>query len=371
LTSGLVLIYVLGRLVAPLPWGRKAKIALGLGLALLSQYHLGLRMLGLIFAAEWPWPVLAGVSWLFLTFTLLLPLLLARDLGRLVWGLARRAWLPRPTGREAAAVAGLALLLAAYGLYEAVIPPMVTRQEVFLANLPPEWDGLTIVQISDLHASPLLTGPRVQRVVELANAEKPNLIVLTGDIIDGSVARRARDVAPLRDLRATHGVYGCPGNHEYYSGYQDWMAALADLGLVMLRNSHLRLEKNDRPLVLAGVTDEAARRYHLPGPDFQAALAGSPREATRILLAHRPDLAPAAALAGFDLQLSGHTHGGQLSILKPLTGLRNGGFVSGWYNLGALQLYTSAGAGLWNGFPIRLGVPSEIVSLVVRSGRPK
>jgi predicted MPP superfamily phosphohydrolase len=135
----------------------------------------------------------------------------------------------------------------------------------------------------------------------------------------------------------------------------------------MLLNSHVVLEIRGQKLVVAGVTDMVAERFSLPGPDLAQALAGAPKDAARILLDHRPGNAPANAGAGVDLQLSGHTHGGQIVGINQLVARFNQGFLYGWYQVGAMRLYVSSGAGLWNGFPVRLGVPAEIARVVLRS----
>lgn len=179
-------------------------------------------------------------------------------------------------------------------------------------------------------------------------------------------AARAESVAELRRLRARHGVLACAGNHEYYSGFKAWTEIFSDLGMSMLLNSHQVLGIRGQELVLVGVTDPVASRFNLPEPDLAAALAGTPDGAVRILLDHRPGNAARNARNRMDLQLSGHTHGGHAPGLSTVVPLFNKGYVRGWYRVAGMPLYVSSGAGLWNGFPLRVGVPSEIALIALR-----
>jgi len=237
---------------------------------------------------------------------------------------------------------------------------------VSIAGLPAGFDGYRVLQLTDIHASRLLTGDWVRRVVEESNALKPDLIVITGDLIDGSVEARRDDARPLADLQAPDGVIAITGNHEYYAQYQDWMQAFRALHMQVLENSHLQVRRGDAALTIAGVTDPVAARYGLPLPDLEAALAGADPGAPVILLDHRPRNAREAAARGVKLQLSGHTHGGQIIGMDQLVKRANGGYVSGRYEVDGMTLYVSNGAGLWAGFPARIGVPSEITLVTLR-----
>ena len=188
------------------------------------------------------------------------------------------------------------------------------------------------------------------------------------DLVDGLPAARAESAAELRRLRARHGVLACAGNHEYYSGFKAWTEIFSDLGITMLLNGHQVLGIRGRELVLAGVTDPVAARFGLPEPDLATALAGAPDRTARILLDHRPGNAPRNARQDVDLQLSGHTHGGHAPGLNALVALFNHGYVRGWYRVEGMPLYVSSGAGLWNGFPLRVDVPSEIALITLRRG---
>lgn len=366
-------VYVIGRLVPALLWPVEAKWLFALFLLLVSQQHLVTKtFFGTLASPELPFPVLAVLGWLFGALLLLFGFLLLKDAGtlllfvfgkllgqRLIPGVSATVW----TTLFLASAFGLAAL----GVWQAVRVPDVRSVEITLDRLPAELDGLHVVQLSDLHASRLLRGAWLRAVVDKTNALSPDLILITGDLVDGTPANRAADVAPLHDLKARLGVLAIPGNHEYYSNFTAWMTAFDRLGLRVLRNEHVVLTEHGRSLVVAGTTDRNAERFGLPVPDIGAALAGAPREAVTLLMAHQPKGAAGNAAAGVDLQLSGHTHGGQIAGMHYIVRAANEGFVSGLYRVGSMQLYVSNGTGLWNGLPVRLGRPSEITDIVLRS----
>jgi predicted MPP superfamily phosphohydrolase len=371
--TGIVCFYVVVRLVPSLPWPLAGKCFAALLVLVASQVHLANRLLfGNLSSPEVPFSVVAVLGGLFGALILLAVFLLLKDVGAIllfVLGKAtgvRLAW-PIPAAQWSGGLAAAALILSAIGVWQAVRVPDVRTVEIALDRLPAELDGLRVVQLTDLHASRLLQAPWQRAVVDKANALDPDLILITGDLVDGTPANRAADVAPLRDLKARLGVLAIPGNHEYYSNYLAWMAAFDKLGLRMLRNEHVVIRKNGRELVVAGTTDRNAARFDLPMPDIKAALAGAPKDAAVLLMAHQPRGAAANAEAGVDLQLSGHTHGGQIAGLHYIVQAANEGFVSGLYRVGAMTLHVSNGTGLWNGFPVRLGRPSEITLIVLRS----
>ena len=315
--------------------------------------------------------MLAALGWLFGTLILLAAFLFLKDVGLIACLVLRKAGCPLNLPFSVSQWNGLfglfALLLSAIGVWQSVRVPDVRTVEIALARLPAELDGLRVVQLSDLHASRLLQAPWVRAVVEKTNALNPDLILITGDLIDGTPESRAADVLPLQDLWARQGVFAIPGNHEYYASNPQWLSAFGDLGMRMLLNEHVVINEKGRNLVVAGITDRAAERTAAPMPDLQAALDGTPKDTPIILMAHRPDSARANADAGVDLQLSGHTHGGQVLGLHYIAQYVNDGLVSGLCRIGDMQLYVSNGTGLWNGFPVRLGRPAEITQFVLRA----
>ncbi|MEG3000552.1 MAG: metallophosphoesterase [Comamonas sp.] len=274
--------------------------------------------------------------------------------------------------------AGLALLVSAYGVLQALKVPEVRTQEITLPRLPAELDGLRVAVIADIHASPVNNARYVQAIVERTQAAQPDLIVLPGDMVDGDVATQAANIAPLAQLQAPHGVWFAPGNHEYYSGYNAWAKEFRRIGLHYLENRTEKLNIRGRTLAVSGLGDPAYGRLSnqndnpavaegLP-PDIAAVQQQAQGADVHLLLAHQPKPARDYAQHGVDLQIAGHTHGGHIRGLDQLLiAPANNGFVRGLYDVGPMQLFVSSGAGLWAGFAVRLGVPSAIDLLVLRS----
>ncbi|NIJ30711.1 hypothetical protein FHT00_002682 [Sphingomonas insulae] len=360
---------VLARWLWPLPLPLWIKIPAGLAMLAASQFHLWSRLSsGSVFAPEFPRGIVILFNWAFGALVLLAVLQLALDLGALVTMLVRQAAVQEPAALRYA-VAALAAVAAAIGVGNAVRVPPVVDVQVAVRDLPPALDGYRIIQLTDLHISRLFTARWAQAVVERANAAGGDLIVVTGDFIDGSVAMRRDDVAPLRRLRAPDGVYAIPGNHEYFFSYAAWMQALSDMGFRLLPNAHAVIARDDARLVIAGVTDLSAPGVGEAAPELALALRGAPADAPIVLLDHQPRRARDAAARGVALQLSGHTHGGMIVGLDRLVARGNAGFVSGRYDVGGMTLYVSNGTGLWPGFALRLGVPSEITRITLTRAR--
>jgi hypothetical protein len=264
---------------------------------------------------------------------------------------------------SAAAVPLLAALASLIGFVNARRRARIVDVEVPLANLPEALHGFTIAQISDIHVGSTIKRSYVDAIVDAVNQLGADMIAVTGDLVDGSVRDLAPHTAPLARLAAKHGAYLVTGNHEYYSGEPAWTAEFRRLGLRVLKNEHVVLNHHGAAVVVAGVTDYSA---HLFDPaqrsDPGVALAGAPAGAgAKLLLAHQPRTAPAASAAGFDLQLSGHTHGGQFWPWNLFVRLQQP-FTAGLHRLNHLWVYVSRGTGYW-GPPTRLGVPSEITLL--------
>lgn len=329
---------------------------------------------GSFFAPRLPRVVLLGLEALYAALIILFLLLALRGLLGLALWLVHRAGLWSGFSLSAPwlwpALASLALGTASWGVWESVKVPEVRQRTVKIAALPEPLRGLRIVQLSDLHIGPILGRAWLEAVVSRVNAQKPDLIVLTGDYVDGHVAELARELEPLAELHAPLGVFAVTGNHEYYWGSEQWQKAISGLGLKFLENSHAALPVDGATLVLAGLPDAVAERFGLPGPNLEAALAGAPERAgsVRVLLAHQPRLA-SEYLKSVDLQLSGHTHGGHMFFLQPLIAAFNNGFVRGLYELGEGWLLLNPGTGLWGGFSCRVGVPSEISCITLEAAR--
>jgi predicted MPP superfamily phosphohydrolase len=261
---------------------------------------------------------------------------------------------------SALAVTLLGFLITLLGFSNARRTAAVIRVDVPIAGLPPALQGFRIAQISDIHVGPTIRRDYLRRIVDAVNRLKPDMVAITGDLVDGSVRELAPHVAPLAQLASRHGSYFVTGNHEYYSGAHAWIAELRRLGIQVLLNAHVVLRHDGALAVVAGVTDYSAGHFdpsHRSDP--RAAIAGAPAEAgVRVLLAHQPRSAAAAADAGFDLQLSGHTHGGQFMPWNLFVKMQQP-FVAGLHRLRQLWVYTSRGTGYW-GPPKRFGAPSEI-----------
>jgi predicted MPP superfamily phosphohydrolase len=270
--------------------------------------------------------------------------------------------LARIVTASALAVPALTALLTLIGYANARRVARVRDVEIPIASLPPALAGFTIAQITDVHVGPTIERDHVDAVVDAVNALDADLVAITGDLVDGSVPELSHHTAPLGRIVARHGVYFVTGNHEYYSGVQPWIAELRRLGIRVLLNEHVVVEHEGERVVVAGVTDVSAHHF-VPAhrSDPQKAIAGAPADAVKLLLAHQPRSAPAASSAGFDLQLSGHTHGGQFLPWNFFVRFQQP-FTAGLARLGRLWVYTSRGTGYW-GPPKRLGAPSEITRL--------
>lgn len=269
--------------------------------------------------------------------------------------------------RRASAAAGPRYSGAMRALLARSVRPRVVDVPITLARLPPALDGFTIAQLTDVHIGPTVSAGFVADVVARVNELRPDLIAITGDLVDGRAATYARAAEPLAELRARHGIHYVTGNHEYYWGVDAWLPILRDLGLQVLRNRRVTIERGGAAFDLAGIDDHEAGRWHGHGPDLDAALAGRDPERAVVLLAHQPRQVRVARRHGVDLQLSGHTHGGQIWPWHGAVRLQQGGLLAGHYRLERTQLYVSRGTGYW-GPPLRVGAPAEITRLTLRSG---
>ncbi|MGV2865959.1 metallophosphoesterase [Achromobacter sp. AGC39] len=307
-------------------------------------------------------------------FSSLFVLTVIRDAALLVtWGVAwlANADLPWPDVRRYSAwgVAGLALAGTLVGFYNARSRARVVDVDVPIEGLPQDLDGFTIVQISDVHVGPTIKKRYVQAIVDGVNELLPDMVAITGDVVDGSVEHLSDQASPLGTLRSPYGVYLVTGNHEYYSGATAWIAEFRRMGLRVLLNEHAVIHPSGLPVVVAGVTDYSAGAFDpQQRSNPKAALAGAPPDAcARILLAHQPRSAAAAQPLGYHLQLSGHTHGGQFFPWGFFVRFQQP-YTAGLHRLGKMWVYTSRGTGYW-GPPKRLGAPSEITRLRLRVAR--
>ncbi len=275
---------------------------------------------------------------------------------------ARRGFLANALNLGVLAVSGA---MAGLGYSQAVQDPDLEEHEVPVEGLDPALDGFTIVQISDVHVGPTVRGPVLERVVAAINALEPDLVAVTGDLVDGQVSGIGPHIRALADLRATHGAFFVTGNHEYYSGWEPWAKLVQSLGVEVLLDEHRVLDHAGAALIVGGVTDHSAARTqpdHLG--DAVLAFDGAPA-GFRLLLAHQPRSYELALEAAVDLQISGHTHGGQYFPFTALIHLAQP-FSQGLHRVAdRMWLYVNRGTTYW-GPPIRLGAPQEITKLVLR-----
>lgn len=368
--------YVALRLVAPRGlgrFGRAAAYSLAAVLAGASPLVFFASMFQAPYDAIYRW-----VAWIYIgAFSIVFALILARDV---VYGAlllsdrvrtrrgksalvpaspARRRFLLNATGNAAL---GISAGVSAYGVYAARRAPRVVEVEVPIAGLPSAFDGYHIVQLSDVHVGETIGKDFILPIVEQVTSLAPDLIALTGDLVDGSVDQLRADISPFAYLRAPDGVLCITGNHEYYSGAEAWCERFRELGLTVLVNQHMVVERGRARLLFAGVTDVREGKS-VPGhrSDPKAALAGAPPHDVRILLAHQPRSAYAAAPLGYKLQLSGHTHGGQFFPWNLLVGLVQP-ISRGLGKIDGMWVYVNRGTCYW-GPPNRTGVAAEITSL--------
>jgi len=353
----------------PVPWRAVATVALGaLAVGMPLAMFLGRRVPSVGRALAGP-----AFLWMGLMF-LLLVTMAGADLVRFVASLVRRAneGPLDPSRRVVAArlAAGTAAALSgglgAVAWRAARGPVAVKRVEVALSRLPQAHDGLRIVQLTDVHVGSLIGRAFVEDVVRRTNALQPDVVAITGDLVDGSVAELGNAVAPLADLRARHGVFFVTGNHEYFSGAEPWLVELERLGVRVLRNERVSIGAGDDAFDLAGVEDHSSERYGGAPHDEAMARAFGGRDPGRevVLLAHQPRSFRAAARFGVGLQLSGHTHGGQMWPFGLIVRLSQP-FLAGLHREGDSQIYVSRGTGYW-GPPMRLGAPAEITEVILK-----
>jgi len=276
---------------------------------------------------------------------------------------SRRSFLKQSLGVGIIGITGTA---SAFGYYNARKGPSIIKQDIYLNNLPPKFENFTIAQISDLHVGPTIKRPYVEDVLNKISQINPDLIALTGDLVDGSVEYIRSDFEPIKDMIANYGTFFVTGNHEYYSGVDQWLDEIDRLGVINLINDQKIISKGDEIISLAGITDYRAHQIkpsHKSNP-FEA-IKSVPKKVKKIMLAHQPNSIYDVHKAGVDLQLSGHTHGGQFWPFTYPTKFANA-YLAGHYNHDGTQIYVNRGTGYW-GPPLRLGVQSEITLIQLKN----
>jgi len=360
--------YIGWRLLADMPFG-VAGVVLTTLILIVSA---GLIPLALVARQVKRQPLSDRLAWAGLLamgfFSSLFVFTFLRDVSLLLGSAIDGIWLHGNTlqqfrGFSAAAVPLLAALSTLVGLLNARRLARVKSVDVPIADLPASLYGFTIVQITDIHIGPTIKRRHLDAIVDAVNDLDADMIAVTGDLVDGSVRHLSEHTQPMARLTARHGAYFVTGNHEYYSGAVGWIAELRRLGLRVLMNEHVVLQHDGAHVVVAGVTDFSAHHFDpAQRSDPAAAIAGAPADAgVKLLLAHQPRSAFAAAPAGFDLQLSGHTHGGQFLPWNFFVRLQQP-FTAGLHREGDMWVYINRGTGYW-GPPMRFGVPPEITRI--------
>lgn len=309
---------------------------------------------------------LVTASWLGLWWILVVVLALTDGAAAVLASVSPLAF---PPGASAGAKALVSLAFVAVaagsGARSALREPGVRSVEIRLRRWPAALDGYRVVQLSDVHVGRVIRRRFVADMVRRVNALSPDLVAITGDLVDGSVAELGSEVEPLAELVARDGAYFVTGNHEYFSGADAWVARLRALGIRVLRNERVRIGTGGAGFELAGVDDPHGALVGGGGEDLARALGGRDPRSALVLLAHQPRTFHRAAGFGIDLQLSGHTHGGQIWPFGAVVRMTTP-YVRGHHREGEAQLYVSRGTGFW-GPPLRLFAPAEITEIVVRA----
>jgi predicted MPP superfamily phosphohydrolase len=258
------------------------------------------------------------------------------------------------------------LVASGISVFNYLSKPIVTKIKFSLNSLPKIFNGYRIVQISDLHVGQLMTKSKLKEIVELVNELNPDLIAITGDLVDGSLELLSKEITPIKDLKAKDGVYFVTGNHEYYNGVEEWVKEIKSLGVNVLNNENTKILNGSDSFYLVGINDFDAKRFGEKfAPNLSKALSGINNNENVVLLAHQPLAVKEAAEFGVDLVLSGHTHGGQIWPFNYLVSLQQK-FLKGFYQYKNTKLYVNQGTGCW-GPPMRLGSENEITEITLES----
>lgn len=357
----------------PQRWRRRLKIALIALLACIPLSFVIARVVDNHLSRYFVFPVYVWLGVMVVLFFTLLPIDAVRGIHGLVRRVARRGpAVADPERRRffarviAGTVSGTTLAATVGGIWHGLGTLVIRRVEVPLPKLPKAFDGFTIAQLTDVHLGPMRQAEWMAEVVRRTNALSPDLVAITGDLVDGSVAQLRDDVAPLTALKAAHGVYFVTGNHEYFVDVDGWLKHLSSLGIRVLRNERVTIRRGGAVFDLAGIDDHEGKRFAKGhGADVPKAMKGRDPTRASVLLAHQPRVADEAAAHDIGLVLSGHTHGGQILLWRYLVYLQQP-YVDGLHNHKGTRIYVSSGTGFW-GPPMRLGSTAEIALITLRA----
>ena len=360
--------------VKPMKFSRRTSLILSFViLAALSKFAFYAVVGGHGFNPDLPAGLIWFCGWIYAAAILLTGFAFVCVLGDGVLRRCRHSVCLRTKRIRTALLAVAAAAVSLWGVYEGVCIPSVHRVEIFYKDLPPAFDGYRIVHLSDLHCSTAARRGRFERIVARVNALEPDLIAITGDFVDGTPEERKGDLEPISRLKAKDGVWGCTGNHEAYWNWYGWASLFNDWGVHILSETVIYpksvIRRGNSSIALGGLQDPAFFKGTDHLSSASAAFRNAPPGAFRILLFHRPLTEEiATAEADVRLQLSGHTHGGAVPLLRLLVSFVNEGHVRGLYEFAPGRfLHVSPGTGQWAGFPLRLFNSAEITEIVLRS----
>ncbi len=366
LAALIITAFIIWRGILPLNMRKPGKLILSAVTFIFAMKFQLIRLFGgpMFFAPDVPGWLLLVSGWCYGTVFIFFFVLLATEIIRL---LLRFCWCRIPQKKcniQNIWLLGAVLVLSTAGVIQSTALPQIREVELSFPGLPPQASGMKAAVLTDLHADRLTGAARMAQIVQMTNALEPDVIFILGDFVDGKVEKQGDALRPLSKLRAPLGVYAVPGNHEYLSGFDEWIPFISRQGVDFLLNRHIRLPGG---IVVAGITDHAAKRWDMEMPDIDKALHGTGAGDFKILLSHRPWPIFGEAGQKIDLQLSGHTHGGMMYGLDMLVALFNGGYVSGLYEKNGAKLYISDGTSIWNGFPLRLGHSHELTIIELKA----
>ena len=316
---------------------------------------------------DMPYSVTLITSFIFNFIIVALFILLVKDVAYILWKILARS--PFPGHYASLFVFSIALVATLYGTYEGLRVPDVNRHTVTIPGLGQDLDGMKIAVLVDIHSDALTNRAAVQAIVDRTNSLAPDVVLIPGDFVDGQVSSRRNDLEPLSSLHAKLGVYGTTGNHEYYFDYAGWMKAIPEMGVKLLMNEHVVIASGDAKLVIAGIPDQTGGMMGLDSRSLTQALKDAPENVPVILMDHQPRAAHDNAKLGVKLQVSGHTHGGQMPGIYSMVKRANAGYVRGWYDVDGMKLYVSPGTSQWNGFACRIFDPAEITLLTLHAAK--
>ncbi len=367
-------LYIFFRGVFPHNLSKGVLLASFILLIILSQGYVGSRVLSSMYDFQISIEVRRIISFIFISMLFTCGILILRDIILLLLYIISKIFNTSlvikdvlASGKTLIYIVIFVLCANVYGLFQAIKVPNIKEMTLTIPNLPDEFKGFKLVHLTDLHIGSAFDKVWLEKVVAKVNTIQADAVVITGDMIDEPVAHLAVDVAPLKDIQAKYGMYMSMGNHENYAGPMNWKEHFDKMGLNLLLNENVLIEIDGEQIAIVGIGDPSrARKSSEYAPNNAKAIENIPEGTVKILMGHQPKMAKENSTYGYDVQLAGHTHGGQIFLLYPIMAASNDGYVSGLYQVNDMQLYVSNGTGLWGGAPFRFGVDSEITLITLQ-----